>query len=201
MGTRNLIMVKSSEKYKVAQYSQWDGYPLGNGFNTVQFINNPQFDRDLFKIKVDNLTEWTKQEILDLDIETYPELSRDTGTDILKLIYEDKVKKVISKIDFAWDSLFCEWGWLINLDTNCLDCFEGFQKEPLSEDQPFSDLQQAMNEDDEYYPIKLICSIPFNELSEFNTKYDFDNYIRDIINLGGKTIMDNGIPKVWNDEI
>ena len=206
MGTRNLIMVKSDGKYKIAQYSAWDGYPEGNGFDVVEFINNPQFDKDLFKTKVDNLTEWTQEEIESIpqsiiSYELYPELSSDTGTEVLKLIYEDKVKKVISKIHFASDSLFCEWGWLINLDTNFLDCFIGFQTEPLSENQPFYDIQHKMTEDDEYYPIQLICSIPFNELSQFNTKYDFKKYIDDIISFGGETIMGNGIPKVWDDEL
>jgi hypothetical protein len=33
MGTRNLIAVFFDGEYRVAQYSQWDGYPEGQGGN------------------------------------------------------------------------------------------------------------------------------------------------------------------------
>lgn len=216
MGTRGILMVKSNGEYKVAQYSQWDNYPSGSGFKTIDFINDPFFTTSLFKEKVDNLTQWTDNELDELDkkIEngelnnwksSYPELSRDTGSDIFNLIYNDKVKKVKLDTNFAKDSLFCEWGWCINLDTNCLDCFKGFQEEPLSEDQPFHYIQASMGERDYiypfgYYPIKLICSIPFNELSEFIDGKDFERYIEDIL-TGNNKIMDNGIPKNWEENI
>ena len=201
MGTRGILMVKSNGEYKVAQHSQFDSYPSGQGFGTVMFINQPYFDIGLFKTKVDNLTQWIEEEIgEDIDGDMYPELLRNTGSDIFNFIYKDKVKKVISHINFVKDSLFCEWGWCINLDTNCLDCFKGFQEEPLSEDQPFHYIQASMGEKDGYYPIKLICSVPFNELSKFNTKYDFEEYIDGIISFGDKTIMDNGIPKNWEED-
>lgn len=209
MGTRGILMVKSNGEYKVAQYSQWDNYPSGNGFRTVEFINNPSFNTSLFKEKVDNLTEWSNEDLAELNkkvengslngrISLYPELSRDTGSDIFKLIYDDKVKKVNLNIDFVKDSIFCEWGWCINLDTNCLDCFKGFQKEPLLENQPFYYLQDYMGE---YYPIKLICSIPFNQLSGFMSANDFENHINLIIKMGKNEIMDNGIPKIWDENI
>jgi hypothetical protein len=47
----------------------------------------------------------------------------------------------------------------------------------------------------------LICSIPFDELSKFITQYDFENYIDNIIKMGDKLIMDNGIPVLWEDNI
>jgi hypothetical protein len=58
-----------------------------------------------------------------------------------------------------------------------------------------------MTKKNEYYPIKLICSIPFDELSKFITQYDFENYIDNIIKMGDKLIMDNGIPVLWEDNI
>ena len=192
MGTRGILMVKSNGEYKVAQYSQFDNYPSGQGFETIIFINQPDFDIGLFKEKVDNLTQWTSEEIGDY---------ADIGSGIFNLIYNDKVKKVISSINFVKNSLFCEWGWCINLDTNCLDCFKGLQTESLEGNQPFHYLQSNMVENPIYYPIKLICSIPFDKLSEFNNGKYFEYYIDEIISFGEKTIMDNGIPRNWNSEV
>lgn len=205
MGTRNLTLVKSNGEYKVAQYSQWDGYPSGQGYRTVDFLNHPSFDIELFKNKINNIIHWSSKDIdkLDenIDYDSYPELAIDLGADVLYSIYNGKITKVNLSINFASNSLFCEWAWCINLDTNCLDCFKGFQTEPLSNDQPFYFLQDKMTEKDVYYPIKLICSIPFDEVSKFNTKYDFKNYIDDIIQMGDKPIMDNGVPVIWEENI
>jgi hypothetical protein len=201
MGTKSLIMVKSDGKFKVAQYSNWDGNPSGQGFGVVKFIKQLNLDDiHLFKTKVDGITEWT-----DEDIDTYClelnhfELSRDAGSDILDLIYKDKIKKTHLDVNFAGNSLFCEWGWSINLDTNCLDCFKGFHTEPLEPNQPFYFLQDKMNQGDKYYPIKLICSIPFDELFKFITGYEFEDYIYEILQMGDNEIMDNGIPKNWEE--
>lgn len=38
MGTRNLTCVVKNNKYVVAQYGQWDGYPTGQGQTIVEFI-------------------------------------------------------------------------------------------------------------------------------------------------------------------
>lgn len=205
MGTRNLTLVKSNGEYKVAQYGLWDGYPEGQGFMVVNFLNQSGFDIELFKNKINNIIHWSRKDIgkLDenIDYDSYPELAIDLGADVLYSIYNGKITKVNLSINFASNSLFCEWAWCINLDTNCLDCFKGFQTESLSNDQPFYFLQDKMTEKDVYYPIKLICSIPFDEVSKFNTRYDFKNYIDDIIQMGDKPIMDNGVPVIWEENI
>lgn len=212
MGTRNLTLVKSNGEYKVAQYGQWDGYPSGQGFMVVNFLNKPGLDIELFKNKVGNITHWGENELEELNNKIdngsysdwtvkHPELSRDLGAEVLYSIYDGKITKVNLMVGFASDSLFCEWAWCINLDTNCLDCFKGFQTEPLSNDQPFYFLQDKMDKDEKYYPIKMICSIPFDEISKFNTKYDFEDYIDNIIQMGDKPIMGNGVPIVWEENI
>lgn len=198
-------MVKLGNTYKVAQYSQWDGYPSGQGWNAVKFLTYNTFNLDLFKKQISKIQKWCDFEIKKIYDECsyqilkkkYPELCGDTGSEILNLIYEGKLKKIKNDLSFTKNSLFCEWGWSINLDTHELDCFKGFQKNPLKDDQPFYDLQFSMMENDRYYPIKLICSIPFNKLTEFTDCNDFENYINETINMGDRDTMDNGIPKDW----
>ncbi|TKX19474.1 hypothetical protein C1H76_8323 [Elsinoe australis] len=41
MGTRNLILIYHAGKYKIAQYSQWDGYPSGAGLKVLKFLADP----------------------------------------------------------------------------------------------------------------------------------------------------------------
>ena len=201
MGTRGLILVKLNDEYKVAQYGQYDNYPKGEGWKVVRFLKN--YDLEIFKNKISNLEEWKQDDVKEVyDKEYisiyYPELDSRTSSDILSLIYKDKVKKINKHLIFAKNSLFCEWAWCVNLDTKTLDCFKGFQVKPLDEEQPFYEYQLTMNENDKYYPIKLICSIPFDNLKEFDTDDDFDYYITEKIE---PIVFDNGIPKNWDKEI
>ena len=57
-------------------------------------------------------------------------------------------------------SLFCEYGYLINLDLNCLDLYRGFQHLPQLNNPLGS--SPAKNK---YYPCKLVASIPLKEVS------------------------------------
>lgn len=78
---------------------------------------------DSFRNVIDNVSFYTKEEIDEInksideirkDIPKYnwqkefPQLSRDTGGDILNFITFKGVNKVYNSIDFAADSLFCE---------------------------------------------------------------------------------------------
>ena len=57
-------------------------------------------------------------------------------------------------LDFAGDSLFCEWGYVIDLDTMKFEVYEGFQKRPLSASDRFAGIEKS--EDSDYYQIKLV---------------------------------------------
>jgi hypothetical protein len=134
MGTRNLTIVKSQNKTKVAQYGQWDGYPTGQGNTIANFLKN--VDLEKLRTTVDGLEVWDEKEVDKIwelagaDKETgliscdnakkvediYPELSRDTGAKILELIYNGKIKKVRLSEDFKNDTLYCEYYYTIDLD-------------------------------------------------------------------------------------
>lgn len=125
MGTRHLIVVKSNKKTKVAQYGQWDGYPEGQGVSILHFLQTSNLS--LFKRMVDGLSFYkSDKEHEGLDVDTNPELSRDTSAKLLNLIYAGSVRKVIDKEEFADDSLFCEWCYVIDLDKNTLEVYSDF---------------------------------------------------------------------------
>lgn len=69
--------------------------------------------------------------IVDRHKKLYPSLSWDTGAKILELIYGAKDKEIIplsNELPFAQDSLFCEWGYVVDLDKNTFEVYEGFNK-------------------------------------------------------------------------
>lgn len=182
MGTRNLTMVISNGETKVAQYGQWDGYPSGNGVIVLDFLtktNLDDFKKKLNKVifvngnKEKEIENWLKSigsengwltgEQSNLYQKKYPYLTRDNGANILQMIMDGEEDEiwVTDSTDFAGDSLFCEWAYLVDLDKNKLEVYEGFNKEPLTIEDRFFHLKDA---DSEYYPIKMVKSYDLNNL-------------------------------------
>lgn len=177
MGTRNLTCVYIDGEYKVAQYCQWDGYPSGVGFDILNILRT--FDYDILKEKCRKLTFYSEDEIdkINKDLndkkyslaERFPELHRDTGPSVLNLIYLDKTSKLFNDLNFAQDSLFCEYCYVIDLDSMKLEVFRGFNKNPLKEDERFYyENQQYINNniDSKYYGVKFLISFDLNKLPE-----------------------------------
>jgi hypothetical protein len=44
--------------------------------------------------------------------------------------FKKGLRYMIDYANFLKNSLFCEWGYVINLDTNQLEVYRGFQKKP-----------------------------------------------------------------------
>jgi len=175
MGTRNLTLVKKNNKYPVAQYGQWDGYKGGQGRTVLNFLkswNRAEFEENLEKVsfiteedaaEMNANLEKTGKEISEL----YPALSRDTAAEILQMIHNSpEGLKLSNRLNFASDSLFCEWAYLIDLDRNVLEVYEGFNKGPLKETDHFYFLQKDKETKDEYFPIVLVASFPLDNLPE-----------------------------------
>lgn len=181
MGTRHLTIVVSNDQYKVAQYGQWDGYPTGQGKTVTQFIidNLRQQDGfDSFKKKID-ACKFISHEDLQEKMKDYPQyvtfeqkkeldakfsaFSKNTCAKILDVI-NNSVESVElqNSIDFANDSLFCEWAWVVNLDNKTLEVFEGFNKSPLDVNERF---YKPQFDSDGYFPIKLLKIYSFDELT------------------------------------
>ena len=175
MGTRHLTIVKFGGEYKVAQYGQWDGYPSGQGVTVLEFIRNI-VDSNLvneFAYKVKNCRWITEEEAATIEEDRnwpnkYPELSRDAGAEILQMVMNSENGLVLANsIDFAADSLFCEWAWLIDLDAGIFEAYEGFnQTKTLTEKDRFFFL--AEKERKGYHPIVKVAewsldNLPSNE--------------------------------------
>lgn len=156
MGTRNLTAVFVDGEYKVAQYGQWDGCPEGAGLAVLDFCRNitDPIERAKFKDKVRKCSWWDEDELVTFMKRSnisnvsnwqsiYPELSRNTGANILSLINgRSEGLKLKNDLDFAADSVFCEWAWVVDLDTNTFEGYKGFNHKPLTERDRFHFLEK-----------------------------------------------------------
>lgn len=185
MGTRNLTMVINKEgETKVAQYGQWDGHPSGQGVEALQFLH--ECDLNKFNESLRNIVFITQEEAEEINemsdwLSVYPWLSRDLGAKILDAVYSGKFKrknypyedeiinceidKLQDRSDFANDSLFCEWAYVVDLSKNTFEVYEGFVKEPIKEDERF---YAGKSNDSGYYPIKMVKSFDLSSLPSVN---------------------------------
>jgi hypothetical protein len=177
MGTRHLTCVFANNQMRIAQYGQFDGYPDGAGSIICDFIHKTNMDE--FRSKVEKVTQVTeeKMNLINSQFESksgwmtidesnrygkaYPEFHRNTGADILNLVMGG-VTEVNLDTDFVNDSLFCEYAYVVNLDTNELEFYEGFQKEVHSQGR----FANSVSNKDGYYPVKLTAKIPFEDIKQ-----------------------------------
>jgi hypothetical protein len=178
MGTRGLVGFKVDNKVMM-QYQQFDSYPTGVGVTTLKFVRLALDGRDAFANRV------RKLRVVNEDVPPTPEeqeallkyanlgvstqstyewyvLLRETQGDIGAIlesgyIISDNDEKGLPR--FGYDSLFCEWAYLVDFDANCVDVYKGFQKS-----RPIAGLwvEHDQTDDSGYHPINKIDSIPFS---------------------------------------
>ncbi len=129
MGTRNLTCVFYKGEYKIAQYGQWDGYPDGQGITALEFLRDA--DIDAFKERLNHVHFLTEEQGKEIDLKYgaewkkhYPQLSRDNGANILQLVM-DGANELQDETGFASDRLMCEWCYVVDLDNNKFEAFDG----------------------------------------------------------------------------
>ena len=177
MGTRNITIVIKNKKTKVAQYGQWDGYPSGQGVTALNFLRQSNLSQ--FGEEVDKLKWFTEKQLEKLEKiewkDTHGCISRDTGAEILNEVYEGKVTRLVNQETFVADSLFCEWAYVVDLDKNTFEVYEGFNQEPLTKEDRFFELTENVERrgDNQYHPCKMIKSYPLDNLP---TEEEFINY-------------------------
>lgn len=177
MGTRSLTMVYSDGEYKVAQYGQFDGYPEDLGCYILNFLKNNNIK--LLKERVNEIGSYSKDDIEKINEyikekrskdpfyywpTKFPHLSRECRAEVLEKIIKKEIDKVNLELNFAADSLFCEWAYVIDLDNNTLEIFDGINKTKLDENDRFYFLEEKST--DPYHPIKFLIKFDLNNLPE-----------------------------------
>lgn len=172
MGTRHLTAVYIDGQYKVAQYGHWDGYPEGAGLMTLNFArtlaNKNRMDDFTKRVRA---AQWFgDSEIKQAENRNRPQFDSDIGADVLNYIMTWPCGvKLLNSIEFAADSLMCEWVWVIDLDKNTFEGFKGFNKtKPLRPDDRFYFLRDKERDvtcsEDKYYGVILAATWSLDNL-------------------------------------
>lgn len=192
MGTRGSVGVIYQEKEKLG-YNHFDSYPDVLGADTLEFIAkvNKEDGWDKFKENVSKLKNIEEKVITDEKLmkkyEKYANLSvseqklsdpyclfrKIQGVDWIGEVYSGDLEHYPLNNRFIKDSLFCEYAYIINLDTMKLEFYEGYQKTSQKGNR-FGDVVY----DDVYYPCRLVGLFNLLEINNNNTELlDKMNYI------------------------
>lgn len=176
MGTRGTFGVRIGGKDKLT-YNHFDSYPDGLGSALVAQIK---------AILVEKGKNWLEQKaiaLVQIDTESKPSpahinalrpyadlsvgrqslddwycLTRKLQGDIRNTL---EAGVMIENNSFINDSLFCEWGYIINLDDFTFEVYEGFQTKPHK-------LGRYANNghEDGYYPCALVAKFPLDDIPD-----------------------------------
>lgn len=175
MSTRGAWGFRKDNIDKIA-YNHCDSYPIGLGETIKQFICNHSIE-ELEKIAdriilVDGKTIPTEEQIN--ECKKFADLSVSNRTEkewycLLRNAqgnpeaYVKDVRYMVDNSEFIKDSLFCEYAYIINLDTKKLEVYVGFQKHP----QKNRYFKEPTKKDD-YANCKLVKEVPLSEVKEFD---------------------------------
>jgi len=74
---------------------------------------------------------------------------------------------------FLYDSLFCEWAYIINLDTETFEGYRGLNKNPAAKGRYAS---KKIRDNNDYLGVTLVKSIALAEIS----KLRIDDYLAEL---------------------
>jgi hypothetical protein len=168
MGTRGVIGFHKNGVDKIA-YNHYDSYPSELGNSVKQFIkkHNVEEMNEIFDhiVMVSNKIPPTKEQIEECKEQStddwYCLLHKAQGD--LEVYFKD-LRYMEDSASFLTQSLFCEWGYVINLTTGRLEIYRGFQKSPQANRYKV-DKHTDLGE---YFNCALIREVPFSQVKNFN---------------------------------
>ena len=172
MGTRYLMVVINDGKPVIAQTGFFDGDPYSNGLEILKVLrkDKAQYIRTQLH-RCTNLEEceyrrfikdhWLDEEAL---VKAHPNFWWSDGADLLQMLLEtDGTAECRFSYDFAYDSLQCEWAYVIDYDMQTFEVYKGWSIMPLQPDERFYNEGKAQNG---YYPVHRAASYYLYELPE-----------------------------------
>lgn len=179
MGTRGAYGFRVDGVDKVT-YNQFDSYPDCLGFSVLEFISKSKSFDELKslsssivlvnnKIKptpeqIEENLNWSDKSVRTGELEDWYVLLRNAQGDLNAL--HQGLKYMIDNHNFLFDSLFCEYAYIINIDEGVLEFYKGFNRSPngsgryaIPPDDYYKDGQTT-----EYYGVNLLQTFNLSEI-------------------------------------
>lgn len=181
MGTRGLTGFVADGVEKIA-YQQFDSYPGGVGVTVLEWLRSAAQDIPALREKVAALRVVNEDDkpttedverlagFADLNVSTQDPrewyvLLRETQGNPAAML---RAGAVLDASDFPLDSLFCEWGYLVDLDAETFEVYEGFQQSRHNRGRFASRGGEQYGDKGlphgGYYPVALVKSWPLDKL-------------------------------------
>lgn len=187
MGTRGLVGLYHKGITKAA-YNQFDSYPSELGVTILKEIRDAVLQgvdlKAIFEsiVLVDERAIPTPEEVEatefyhDLTVSNratsdwYCLLRKAQGT--LFPYLDGRLKYMIDYADFIKNSLFCEWAYLINLDTEMFEVWRGYQQKPVKGNRYGVQFDENTKTSigERYFPCRMVKEY---RLAELPTNDDF----------------------------
>lgn len=179
MGTRGSYGFRKNGVDKLT-YNHFDSYPESLGKDVVEFCKNHSveelnklYDKIIMVKENDTPTEeqmkyciengWSNFSVGTQTKEDWYCLLRNLQGNLEELSKAKTQAYMTDNNNFIRDSLFCEYAYIINLDDEVLEFYEGFQKTPQLGNRYGTTLEDGY---DGYYPCKLSLTVPLNEIDD-----------------------------------
>jgi len=179
MGTRGTCGFRKNGVDKL-MYVHFDSYPGGLGAQVVKFLKQTsvaEMSTIFDKIEmVDKDTKPTAQQIEACEEWTDPSVSEQSTDDWYCLLrnaqgelgaFKKGLRYMLEANDFIKDSLLCENGYIVNLDDEVLEFWEGFQENPQEGNR------YGTEKDGDYYPCRLVKTYPLEDFGNNNNPFDY----------------------------
>ena len=160
MSTRGCFGWRFNGEDKIG-FNHYDSYPSGLGTDVLNFIRS--FGN------MDAIKDYaTGVELIDdEDADSYDGYS-----------FKQKFRDFAS---FMHDSLFCEWAYIINVDTGMLEIYKGFNHNDHAEGRyVLPGIKRDWNVDEPYYGVALVKEIPLEDILAGNPEKFTDDDEREL---------------------
>lgn len=116
MGTRHLVCVYRFGRFALAQYGRLDGYPEYAGFAILRFLTPANIARLLVGLQFTKFPERGKVVLHTQGAQVLTDVAEagDTATTV----------EVGMNLEFANDTLYCEWAYVVDLDKGALEVYQ-----------------------------------------------------------------------------
>ncbi len=152
-------------------YNHSDSYPSGLGATILKFVAETPIEKmtevaDRIILvsnekrptpeQIEACRKWLDKGVSERKPEDWYCLLRGSQGDP-KAYLEDGLRYMIDSESFLQDSLFCEWAYIINLDTKMLEVYKGYNKNP---DAPGRYARKRVKNEGKCWGVALIDEVP-----------------------------------------